>query len=299
MEILVLNPFGQTEPNASGNIEKVTRDDTNVTIENLSEVFPVNYNTYRYNILKCANGAVEHIINAEEEGYDGVVLSCQAEPGIHEARSVVDIPVIGTMEASCQIANTMGKRFSLIAPDRVAGEFETEIIRSHGYENRLASYRSIGVTACNLYPEETPPEELQERTIEQARKSINEDHAEVLISGCTILSAVLTDTAQDLLEQEVEVPIIDSMYAGLKVCEMMVDLQQKAGYPAVSRIGDYRRQPKQEFDQLRQWMRTHDSPEQHYIKEKEHDYEDSAPTFVEDATEKSGRENPLHEHGED
>lgn len=283
MDLLVLNPFGQTEPNAGANLKRVARDDVDLTIENLSEVFPLEYNTYRYNNLKCANAAVEHIVSAEDD-YDGVVLSCQAEPGIHEARSVVDIPVIGTMDASCQIANTMGKRFSLIAPDRTAVEYETEVIRSYGHENRLASARSIDVTACNLYPEKTPPEVLEERTVEEARKCVAEDHAEVLISGCTILSAVLTDTAEDLFEQ-VEVPIVDSMYAGLKVCEMMVDLQQKAGYPAVSRVGDYRKQPEQEFEQLRQWMHSHDSPEQHYIEEAEPGYEDTFHTFVEGATE--------------
>jgi len=108
MDILVLNPFGQTEPNAAENLEPLARDDVDITIENLSEVFPLDYNTYRYNNLKCANAAVEHIIDAEERGFDGVVLSCQAEPGIHDARSVVDIPVVGTMEASCQVATRWG-----------------------------------------------------------------------------------------------------------------------------------------------------------------------------------------------
>lgn len=297
MDVLVLNPFGQTEPNAGANLETVARDDVNVTIENLSEVFPLEYNTYRYNNLKCANAAVEHIVSAEDD-YDGVVLSCQAEPGIHEARSVVEIPVVGTMDASCQIANTMGKRFSLIAPDRVAVEYETEVIRSYGHENRLASARSIDITACDLYPEKTPPEVLQERTVEEARKCVNEDYAEVLVSGCTILSAVLTDTAGDLLEKEVEVPIIDSMFAGLKVCEMMVDLQQKAGYPAVSRVGDYRRQPKQEFDQLRQWMRTHDSPEHHYIEAEDPGYDEFYSTFVKGTTGEPEREQAVGNDGD-
>jgi allantoin racemase len=282
MDILVLNPFGQTEPNARENLERVARDEVNLTIENISEVFPLDYNTYRYNNLKCANGAVEHVVAAEEEGYDGVVLSCQAEPGIHDMRSVVDIPVVGTMEASCQLATSMGRRFSVVVTDRIAAEYERDVIESHGYDDRLASFRWIGIHACDLYPKKTDPKVVQERSIDRAQKAITDDHAEVLISGCTVISAILTSTAGDLLEREIEVPIVDAMDAGLKVCEMMVDLQQKAGYKAVSRIGRYRRPPKQEFDQLRQWMRSHNSPEQHYIEQRDLEYDSLAGSFVTD-----------------
>jgi len=264
MKILVLNPFGGTEPNADENLIKVSREDTQIVVENISEVFPLDYNTFRYNLLKCADGAVERIVKAEKEGYDGVVLSCQCEPGLFDARSVVDIPVVGTLEASIHIASVIGKRFSLIAPDRVAGEFEVSLIKEHGLSEKLASMRDIGVTATNLYPEETPPEVLQKRTIKQAKKCIEEDHAEVLTVGCTILGAILTKTASDKLAQEVEVPVIDPMIAGLKQAEMMVDLHQLAGYPIVSRVGYLRAQPEQEYKELRDWLINHKSPIQKY-----------------------------------
>jgi len=189
----------------------------------------------------------------------------------------------------------MGKRFSVIVTDREAAEYERDVVESHGYDSNLASFQWIGIHACDLYPEKTPPEELQRRTVEQARKCIEEDHAEVLTTGCTILGAVLTDTAQDLLSAEVEVPIIDPMHAGLKACEMRVDLRQKGGYPAVSRVGRYRRQPHDEFEQLRQWLRTHDSPEQHYIEERDLKNDEPVSSFVDKSLEEASGSPPEND----
>jgi hypothetical protein len=45
---------------------------------------------------------------------------------------------------------------------------------------------------------------------------------------------------------------------------MMVDLCQKAGYPAVSRAGLWRKPPAEETKRLREFMREHPSPEKAY-----------------------------------
>lgn len=266
MKILVLNPFGATEPFARENLQKVARPDVEIDVVNISDVFPLNYNTYLYNMIKCANAAVERIIKAENEGYDAVVLSCNGEPGLHEARAVVDIPVVGSLEASIHLACMMGKKFSIIAPDDGICRDEDELARRHGVGTKLASLRWIGLTADKLYPEITPTRELEKRVAEVSKKCIEEDGAEVIIPGCTILGAILTKLSKSLTE-ETPVPIIDPMIAALKMAEMMVDLQKIAGYPPVSRIGLYKKQPAEEYLMLRRWLAEHKSPEQAYYTE--------------------------------
>lgn len=280
MDILVVNAFGASEPSAEKNLSAVSRDDTNFTIETIADVFPLDYNTYRYNLLKCANATVERIIKAEKEGFDGAIISCNSEPGLHDARSVVDIPVVGTMESACQIAGMMGEQFSIVQTDRIASEYVAGVVDEHGFGDNFASIRWIGIPACDLYPEKTDTSIIHERTVDIARKCIQEDRAEVIIPGCTILGAILTDTASELLEAEIDVPVIDPMHAGLKMCETMVDLQQRAGYPSVSRVGKYRQQPQQEFEELRQWSRANPSPEHHYIEPEELEYDEAYHTFV-------------------
>ena len=50
--------------------------------------------------------------------------------------------------------------------------------------------------------------------------------------------------------------------------EMMVDLKQLAGYPAVSRAGLYEKQPREEFEELRKCLAGHDSMEKHYYRDR-------------------------------
>src|SRR6185295_11994488 len=42
---------------------------------------------------------VETIIGAAKEGFDAAIVDCTADPGVAEARQLVDIPVVGAGEA--------------------------------------------------------------------------------------------------------------------------------------------------------------------------------------------------------
>ncbi len=81
MKILVLSPFGATEPYTEENIGKVAREDVSFEVDCLKDVFPLPYNTYRYNLMECVDGAVERIIKAEKEGFDAVVIPACTIPG--------------------------------------------------------------------------------------------------------------------------------------------------------------------------------------------------------------------------
>jgi Asp/Glu/hydantoin racemase len=70
---------------------------------------------------------------------------------------------------------------------------------------------------------------------EKAVKAIKEDEAEVIIPGCTIVSTLLTSQKVFAID---EVPIIDPVYAGIKMAEVMVDLKKKRG-TGVCRAGIY------------------------------------------------------------
>jgi len=103
-----------------------------------------------------------------------------------------------------------------------------------------------------------------------SKKCVKEDGAEVIISGCTIMSALFTNYFKDDPVNIIGVPVIDPMYTAFKFAEMMVDLKRMAGYPAVSRAGLYQKQPKEEFQQLRRHLLTHEPTDHFYIKKDKH-----------------------------
>jgi allantoin racemase len=267
MKILVLSPFGKTEPFGRENLAKVKRPETEFDFECLEDVFPLPYNTYVYNTLKCVNGAVERIIRAEQDGYDAAVISCMLDPGLMEARAIVDIPVTATFEASAHLAAMMGKRFSVVSTDPMTvGGIDMRLVDLYGIRQNVASLRWIGITACDLYPEITPTEEVARRTVEVSRKCVEEDQAEVIIPGCTIIGSLLTNHFDTDPVELIGAPVIDPMIVAFKMAEMMADMCKVAGYPAASRAGFYRKPPVEETAGLRKFMAENKSPEQFYYK---------------------------------
>jgi len=268
MKILVLCPFGRTEPHGRENLEKIARPGTEFDYECIKDVFPLPYNTFQYNMLKCINAAVERCILAEQQGYDAIVNSCVSDPGLFEMRSVVDIPVTGCFESATHLAATMGAAWSVVTVEEVvAKRFDKLLVDFYGVRPSMASIRHINIRASQLYPEITPTEEVARRVVEVSRRCIEEDGAEVIIAGCTIMSSLFTQYFKEDPVEIIGAPVIDPMFTAFKFAEMMVDLQKMAGYPAVSRVGLYQKQPKKEFAELRRYLSTHTCPEHFYIKQ--------------------------------
>ena len=59
------------------------------------------------------NEIVETVIQAEKDGYDAVVVLCNMDIGVPEARSMVDIPVLGPGEVTMTYATLLGAKFGI------------------------------------------------------------------------------------------------------------------------------------------------------------------------------------------
>jgi len=182
------------------------------------------------------------------------------DPGLVQTRGVVDIPVVGTLEATAHVASMMGNRFALINADATVCAQMEQLLTFYGLRDKVACLRHIDIVSCDLYPEKTPTEEVFRRLKEQAKKAIREDGAEVIIAGCTIIGSLLTQHYGENPDGFLQgVPVLDGIVVGLKTAELMVDMVQ-LGYPAVSRLGFWKKPPAEESVTLRQWFTSHESP---------------------------------------
>ncbi len=64
--------------------------------------------------LQASAEVIKYVKAAEENGYDAIISWCGGDPGIEEARTLVDIPVIGPGEAMLVLASLMGKKIGCI-----------------------------------------------------------------------------------------------------------------------------------------------------------------------------------------
>jgi hypothetical protein len=159
---------------------------------NIAEGYPLRNNQWLYFKHACTGPTLEKVMWAEREGYDGVFVSCQLDIGLYEARTLVDIPVTGTLESAALFAYTMGKHFTLLSVDKQNGEIQRDLLRLYGLERNLVSIIPIHIDANDLYPERTSEDAVFERVVKATELARDRDGAELVIPGCTLFGSLLS-----------------------------------------------------------------------------------------------------------
>src|SRR5690606_35019285 len=107
-----------TEPNETGHYhERLVRYAASAARQGTSiEVRGMTPPSRRHRIteLRCAVDVVRNAVTAERDGYDAFLVGHFQDSGLYEARSCVDIPVIGLGECSMLHACTLGATIGLI-----------------------------------------------------------------------------------------------------------------------------------------------------------------------------------------
>ena len=120
------------------------------------------------------------IKQAEDEGYDGVIIGCTADPGLSEAKRIVSIPVTGPLEANLHLATMLRARVTVMLP--AGAEARTrywDMARAYGLDHKIASIVSVDLH----YP---PPDDcirMMHQEPEQLLKLILEDHQQEVLRG--------------------------------------------------------------------------------------------------------------------
>jgi allantoin racemase len=156
------------------------------------------------------------IVQEKEREADAVVINCFAEPALHAARELADIPVVGPAEASISLALMLGHKFAIISTLRNSGPWSEMQVRSIGLESRLAGAVGIDIPVLELNSE---PEKTAQR-LEEAAKDLIRRGAEVIILGCTGMAMV-----SRLLRKKLSVPVIEPLAAAISVAESLVRLK--------------------------------------------------------------------------
>ena len=249
MKIQVINPFCGSEKHGPENLAVIAAPGTEFDFVNIGERYPLNNNQWLYFKHSCTAATVDRAIAAEAAGYDAVFLSCNLDIGLYECRQMCTIPVTGTLESAALTALAMARRFSLLSVDYQNGQIQKMLLEQYQLDKGLASVRSFDIDARNLYPDRNSESFIRDRVLDTARRAVEEDGAEVLLSGCTLAGSVLSKYQREH-PGRLSAPVVDGMLTGFKMAETMVSLAQ-AGLPPVSRIGIYEQPPVDDLLRLR------------------------------------------------
>lgn len=191
--------------------------------------------------MRCAREMICNAIQAEKEGFDAFVVGHFQDAGLYEARSAVDIPVIGLGEASMLYSCQLGQRSGIVTINpRFIPWFHHQIAK-YGLRDRVTGVHSMTFEPGQImsaFGSDDRIREVADLFIGQARPMVA-DGVEVLIPGGGIPMLMLSQLPPFKVDGA---PVINGIPIAVKMAEMAVDLGRLAGL-GVSRVGDYVKAP--------------------------------------------------------
>jgi len=85
----------------------------------------------------------DRIEQAEQDGYDAVIIHCCSDPGLEESRRRVRIPVIGPGEATLRAGQSMSSRIGMTVPSPKAVDHHWEQVSRLGLESVVVGVEPI------------------------------------------------------------------------------------------------------------------------------------------------------------
>lgn len=177
----------------------------------------------------------DEVRRLEAEGFDAVIVGCCYDPGVRVARELVDIPVVGPLEASMNHASYFGHSFSVLTDHRKAVPWLEDLVRLHGAGN------CRGVSCIDWFVTDMidDPAAVADEAATTARGLLERERSEVVILGCTIIAGCL-ELGILRSGRHADVPILNPNLLALKAAESLADLHQRGRY-TISRRGFYQR----------------------------------------------------------
>lgn len=216
MRLLLINP--NTSAGITDLVVDAARRDASpgVEITGVTAAFGARYIGSRSAAAIAGHAALDAYATATASGpaYDGVMLACFGDPGLSALRECADLPVAGMAEASCLLACTLGRRFSIITGGDRWGPMLEECVASIGLAARLASVRTVAPTGAEIA---NNPEAAHALLADACNAALRDDNADIVILGGAGLLGIA-----DQIASRVPAPLIDCMRATVGSLEAMV-----------------------------------------------------------------------------
>ncbi|HAQ82895.1 MAG: hypothetical protein CFE30_13355 [Bradyrhizobium sp. PARBB1] len=207
-------------------LNNIAAPGTTVQVEGIS---PPDREFGRLAELRCAVQAIDNGIAAEESGFDAFVMGHFQDPGLYELRSTLDIPVVGTGEATLLAASQLGRRLGLVTLDPVFEVWHYEQAERYGLGDRVVHVTGLGCKPEDFAAAFAGDQAAHARMIEDflaCALPLVERGADVVIPA-GVLPGLLIGRERGL--KVGHAPVVNCAAVALKSAEMWVQLRQLNG----------------------------------------------------------------------
>jgi Asp/Glu/hydantoin racemase len=149
---------------------------------------------------------LRRLIEAEQGAFDGYVIACYSDPGLHVCREATPKPVFGINECGVLTALARADRFGVLAIAQRSIRRHIRYLRQMGLIDRLAAERPLDMSVA----ETASGEGTLARMIAVGRDLRDRDGAEVIVMGCAGMAR-----HRQPLEAALGIPVIDPTQAAV------------------------------------------------------------------------------------
>jgi allantoin racemase len=208
---------------------------------------PIEATRYPWSNHVLASQIAWNALRAEREGFDAVAISCFFDPGLREARSLVDIPVVSMCETALLLGTSTGGRFGLLGLQGEQTFALQELARTYGATDRVVATLPIAppVTEAELEGVYAGGGDLMERLERVAAEAVRRG-ADLIVPAEGVLNTSLVRRG---IRSLAGVPVLDAYGLLLGYAEMLVRLRRSTGL-TTSHAGPYGRPPGTASDHI-------------------------------------------------
>jgi Asp/Glu/hydantoin racemase len=145
-------------------------------------------------------------LRKQEARYDGFVIACYSDPGLHSVREVTKKPVLGIAECGILTALTLGQRFGVIAILQQSIARHMRYMGALGVMDRFAAELPVGLGIAELADERR----TFARMVEVGKTLTTEHRADVVVMGCAGMAR-----HRKPLQDAIGVPVVEPTQAAL------------------------------------------------------------------------------------
>ena len=190
--------------------------DTAIEVVNL-EKGPASIESF-YDESLAAPFITEQAVRAEQEGCDGIFVTCFGDPGVEAAREVVRVPVVGGFQPAVLTASLVADRWSVVTVLERLGPMVYQNARKLGLSENLASVRAVDIPVLSL----ADRGRLEERLLREAELAVKEDKAQAVVLGCTGMLGLARQLQATLADRGVPVPVVDPTAAAVGTLLLLI-----------------------------------------------------------------------------
>lgn len=211
-------------------------------------ISPADTQLGRISELRCGVQSVAGIVAAERDGFDAVLVGHFQDSCLYEARTAVDIPVIGHGEAAMLQSSMLGGRVGIISIDPVYIPWHHEQIRRYGLETRVVDVCAMTITPDQAVAAADDPgayAAIKETFIALAEEMVRRSGVDVVMSAGGLFALL---SAHDIVKVDGALVVNPTLLA-VRQAEASLSIARTIGTP-VSRGGTFARATDQAVEEL-------------------------------------------------